>query len=111
MKKLLVTALVGSLLVGGVVLAKNTTSPEAKTCIKMHDLCASDEKVEAEKLDKCVDDMKRVKKLAGEKSFDKTAKCVDESSSCAAAVGCWGGGVGLGAMGEMMKGFGNAMTQ
>ena len=52
-----------------------------------------------------------MRKVAGDAAFEKSAKCIDESSSCAAAMGCLAGGVGMGAVGEMMKGFGTAVTR
>ena len=37
--------------------------------------------------------------------------CVQESTTCAAATGCMLGGVGVGALGEMMKGLGSALSR
>jgi hypothetical protein len=48
---------------------------------------------------------------AGDASFDKTSKCIDESRSCGAATGCMAGGIGVGTVGEIMKGFGTALTK
>jgi hypothetical protein len=111
-KKLVVIAVVGAALVGGIVLAKGASvasSPEGKACTKMADLCGAEGNWKD--LNECVDDMKKARKLAGDVPFERTAACIDESKSCAAAAGCWMGGVGVGAAGEMMKGFGTALTK
>lgn len=49
----------------------------------------------SEKLQSCVADLEKAK----------------ESNSCAAVSGCMMGGVGMGAVGEMMKGFGSALSR
>lgn len=113
MKKLIVVGLIGAAIVGGVVVASGASqasTPEGRACVKMADLCG-EQNASYKDLDKCVDDMKKARKLAGDSSFDKSAKCVQESNSCAAATGCWMGGVGVGAMGELLKGFGTAITK
>jgi hypothetical protein len=112
MKKILATLLVGSLVVGGVVLVKSASAaatPEGQTCVKMAELCSTDPK--ASDLDQCVDGMKKLRKMSGDVPFERSRKCIEESQSCAAASGCLMGGVGVGALGEMMKGFGTAVTK
>jgi hypothetical protein len=49
--------------------------------------------------------------MSGDVPFERSRKCIEESQSCAAASGCLMGGVGVGALGEMMKGFGTAVTK
>jgi hypothetical protein len=113
MSKILTTLLVGSVVVGGVVLVKGASAastPEGKMCVRLQDMCPRDD-AKPMTFDQCVDGMKDVRKMAGNASFEKSARCVEESESCAAATGCLMGGVGMGVMGEMMKGFGNAMTK
>src|SRR5687767_5432228 len=111
MKKILGVGLVGLAVVGTVVIAKAggvagiAMTPEGKTCRKLADLCAVDEK-SAKKLETCVEDLERAKKMVGEPSVKRSMECVQESNSCMAASGCMMGGVGMGAVGEMMKGFG-----
>ncbi|HEY8078932.1 MAG TPA: hypothetical protein VIF62_32595, partial [Labilithrix sp.] len=61
--------------------------------------------------DQCVDEMKQLRKMSGDPAFERSQKCIDESNSCAAASGCMLGGVGVGTLGELMKGFGNAMSK
>jgi len=113
MHKILGTLLVGAAVVGGVTLAKGAStaaSPEAKVCERLADLCSADPPKQTE-LDECVHDMKDLRKQAGSTSFEKTRSCIDESQSCAAASGCIVGGAGVGMVGEMLKGLGNAMTK
>ncbi len=114
-KKLIVVSVVGAGLVGGIVLAKGavaTSTPEGKACVRMAELCGyDDEDKKNEELEECIADMKKAHKLAGDKPFERSVSCIDESKSCAAAAGCMAGGVGVGAAGEMMKGFGTALTK
>lgn len=113
MKKVLATLLVGTMVVGGVTLVKGasqTSTPEGKLCVRLADLCPNDGPKPSD-FDECVGDMKDMRKVVGNASFDKTQRCVDESRSCAAASGCMAGGLGVGMVGEMMKGFGNALTK
>jgi hypothetical protein len=112
MKKILATVLVGGVVVGGVVLARGASlaaTPEGEVCLKVAELCSTDAK--AKDLEECVDGMKKLRKMSGDASFERSRKCIDESKSCAAASGCMMGGVGVGALGEMMKGFGAAITK
>jgi hypothetical protein len=113
MKKLVAVTVLGALVVGGVVLAQGpvkAATPEGRACVRMAELCGRED-AKSEDFDKCVDDMKSAKKMAGEPSFKRSLECIDESKTCAAAAGCWAGGVGMGAVGEMMKGFGSALTK
>lgn len=113
MKKLLGVAVVGSLLVGGIVLAKGTgkaSTPEGKMCTKLADVCPVKEKT-VSSFDTCVEKMEDLRKVSGQASFDRSERCVAESTSCAAAAGCLTGGIGMGAVGEYMKGFGTALSK
>jgi hypothetical protein len=113
MKKILATLLVGGLVVGGVVVVKGASAaatPEGKMCVRMAELCSTDAPKPAD-FEQCVDGMKKLRKMSGDASFEKSQKCLDESQSCAAASGCMVGGIGVGSVGEMMKGFGNAVTK
>ena len=113
MKKLLVVGLVGLAVVGAIVVVKGAgpaATPEGRTCIKMSDLCGSTDK-STEKLDKCIEGMQSAKKIAGTAAVERSMKCVEESTSCMAATGCMMGGVGVGALGELAKGFGNAVSK
>lgn len=113
MKKLLVVGLVGSAVIGTVVLAKGQgalATPEGKACTRMVELCET-EPMSSKDMDECVMDMKKARKLAGDANFDRSVQCTNEAKSCAAAAGCFAGGVGMGAVGEMMKGFGSALLR
>ena len=112
MKKLLLVALVGSAVVGTVVVASGASkaaTPEGKMCVRLAELCSTDQSTKD--FDECVDGMKQLRKMSGDRAFERSQQCVEESSSCAAASGCMMGGVGVGTIGEMLKGFGNAMSK
>jgi hypothetical protein len=112
MKKILGVGLVGAALIGVVVIAKGApaATPEGKTCIKMSELCGATD-ASSTKLDTCIADLERAKKVAGTPAMERSMACVQESTTCAAATGCMLGGVGVGALGEMMKGFGSALSR
>lgn len=112
MKKILGVGLVGAAVIGAVVVAKASgvaATPEAKTCIKLGELCGAEKS--GEKLDQCVDGLNQAKKMSGEPAVQRSMQCVQESTTCMAATGCMMGGVGMGALGEMMKGFGSAISR
>lgn len=116
MKKILGVGLVGAAIVGAVLIAKGAgavgvaATPEGKACRKLADLCVVDEK-SAKNLETCVEDFEKTKKLVGEAPVKRSMECIQESNSCMAASGCMMGGVGMGAVGEMMKGFGSALSR
>jgi len=115
MKKVVGVVLVGALVVGGIVVVKGApsislvVSEEGKTCARLGELC--DAQKSSEKLDQCVDEMKKMRQMAGDPAFERSRKCVEESTTCGAATGCMAGGVGMGAVGEMLKGFGSALSK
>lgn len=112
MKKILIVLFVGVAVIGIVALssgAAKTLTPEGKMCVKLGDLCGAEAK--ADKFEQCVDQMKKVRKVAGDPAFERSQKCLEESNSCGAATGCMAGGIGVGALGEMMKGFGSALQK
>ena len=113
MKKILGVGLVGAAVIGAVVVAQGAgpaATPEGKACIRVSDLCGVADRSTAS-LESCVADLEKAKKLAGPASVDRSMKCIEESDTCAAVTGCVMGGVGVGAMGEMMKGFGSALSR
>lgn len=113
MKKILGVGLIGAAVIGAVVIARAAgpaATPEGKACIRIHELCGIDGKTD-NALESCVADLEKAKKLAGAPNVERSMKCVEESNTCAAVTGCMMGGVGMGAMGEMMKGFGSALTR
>ncbi len=103
-----VAALGLSLLFGKkIVLA--LSSPETKACAKMGDLCG--QTGDKKSLDQCVDGLAQARKVAGTESVDKSTSCIQESKTCMAATGCMMGGVGVGAMKEIFKGFSSAVSK
>jgi len=118
MNKILGVGLVGAAVIGAVVIAKGAgavgiaATPEGKACLKLADLCVVDDRGKgAAKLETCVEDFEKTKKLVGEAPVKRSMDCIAESNSCMAASGCMAGGVGMGAVGEMMKGFGSALSR
>ncbi len=112
MKKILGVGLVGLIVVGAVVLANGAvraSTPEGKMCVKLAELCGANDKTSA-KLDSCIENLQNAKKIAGNNAVDRSMACVEHSDTCMAATGCMMGGVGVSALGEMMKGFGEALS-
>ena len=113
MHKILGTLLVGAAVVGGVTLAKGASTastPEGKMCARLEVVCHTDEP-DGISVEQCTHQMKEIRTQAGNASFDKSERCIEEAQSCAAAAGCMVGGIGVGMTGEMLKGLGNAMTK
>ena len=113
MKKILGVGLAGAAVIGAVVIAKGAgpaATPEGKACIRVSELCGVEDKSSA-KLESCVAELESAKKLAGPANVERSMTCIGEASSCAAVAGCMMGGVGVGAMGEMLKGFGSALSR
>ena len=113
LKKILGVGLVGAAVIGAVVIAKGAgpaATPEGKACIRVSELCGVDDK-STDKLASCVADLDKAKKVAGPANVERSMKCIEESNSCAAVSGCMMGGVGMGALGELMKGFGSALSR
>jgi hypothetical protein len=118
LNKLIAVGLIGAGLIGAVVIAKGSTAaavtavvmtPEGKACARMAALCPTNTS-DTTALQRCEDDMARARKVSGDANFERSAKCLDEATSCAAASGCLAGGVGVGAVGEALKGFGTALS-
>lgn len=115
-KKLLGAVLAGGLVVGTVVVAKGASqarlamTPEGRTCAKLAELCPRDAK-HAASLESCVQDLEDLRKVAGAPALERSMACIEESRSCTAAAGCLAGGAGVGVLGEMMKGFGSALSR
>ena len=115
MNKLLGVAVVGAAIVGVMVIAKGAgagplATPEGRACVKVRDLCQVDDASKKD-LSSCEEDLVKARKLAGPSGVDRSLKCIDTAQSCVAVSGCLMGGIGVGAAGEMMKGFGTALSQ
>lgn len=115
MKKLLyalafvTVAVLGVSLVFGKKIVLALSSPETKACVKLGDLCGQGGDTHA--LDQCVDGLHQARKIAGSASVDKSLTCIQGADTCMAATGCMMGGVGVGAMKEMVKGFTDAVSK
>jgi hypothetical protein len=81
---------------------------ESATCARLADLCStSDHPMDTSGCEKQLAD---ARKLAGDGNVVRTEQCLVDAKTCAAAQGCISGGVGMGAMGEFLKGLGSAMS-
>ncbi len=80
-----------------------------KLCVRLGELCGADPSKETRQ--SCVEDMQKMRKMSGDAAFERSQSCVAESKSCGAASGCMMGGVGVGTLGEVLKGFGTALFE
>ncbi len=82
---------------------------DADVCKRLADLCStSTQRVDAEQ---CGRDLADARKVSGPASVQRSEQCVAGATTCAAATGCLSGGVGMGALGEYLKGFGAALSR
>jgi hypothetical protein len=82
---------------------------DAASCSRLAALCStSNEKVDP---DECRKELADARKMAGAGNVEKSERCLAEANTCAAASGCLSGGVGMGAMGEFLKGLGAALSK
>jgi hypothetical protein len=73
------------------------------------ELCStSEQKVDGAQ---CRSQLADARKVAGAGNVEKSERCLVEANTCAAASGCLSGGVGMGAMGEFLKGLGSALSK
>jgi uncharacterized membrane protein len=114
MKKLLIVigilALVGG---AGAVVWVATASPERATCVRLGELCGSQNKELAD-LDKCMATMQEVHEAAGDERMEAMSACVDQADTCATAAGCMAGtgmSVLTEVMGDFLKGLGNTISK
>jgi len=78
-------------------------------CARLADFCStSREKVDVAE---CETKLADSRKLSGAGNVDRSETCIAEARTCAAATGCISGGVGVGAMGEFLKGVGSALSK
>jgi 2-oxoglutarate dehydrogenase E2 component (dihydrolipoamide succinyltransferase) len=91
-----------------------TTAPapamsDSAACARLAELCSTaDKKVDPSE---CEKDLADGRKLSGAAGVDRTESCLAEAKTCAAASGCVSGGIGMGAMGEFLKGLGSALSK
>ena len=108
MKKLLIVLGIAAVVVVLLVSVKKAAaSPERQACVHVGELCGNGGDVD--QLEKCADGFAKARKAAGDPAVERSLKCIEESKTCAAIAGCTLGGIGVGAMGEFMKGFGSAL--
>jgi len=82
---------------------------EATVCARLEALCSTTEKkVDASE---CEQQFADARKMSGEKNVERSEACVADAQTCAAATGCLAGGVGMGAVGEFLKGLGAAISK
>ncbi len=82
---------------------------DATACSKMAVLCStSDEKVDTAACERKLADGR---KLSGEANVERSIACLSEARTCAAATGCLAGGIGVGAVGEFLKGLGSSLSK
>jgi hypothetical protein len=82
---------------------------DVAACARLVDLCStSDQKVDSTDCQKQLAD---ARKMAGPGNVERSEQCLTDAKTCAAASGCLSGGVGMGAMGEFLKGLGGALSK
>jgi hypothetical protein len=101
----------------GIANAAATTTPNAAAapslsdttaCARLAELCStSDHNVDTSQCEKQLVD---ARKMSGEANVLRSEQCLGEAKTCAAATGCISGGMGMGAMGEFLKGLGTALS-
>lgn len=64
-------------------------SATRRACSRMAELCG--EKHDAKK---CEDDFAELRKIGGDESLEKPAKCMAEAKTCGEAAGCYAGAIG-----------------
>jgi hypothetical protein len=82
---------------------------DSAACAKMAALCStSDEKVDTAECERKLADGR---KLSGGANVQRSIACLAEAKTCAAATGCLAGGLGMGAVGEFLKGLGSSLSK
>jgi hypothetical protein len=82
---------------------------DVAACARLADLCStSDQKFDSNDCQKQLTD---ARKMAGAGNVERSERCLSDAKTCAAASGCMSGGVGMGAMGEFLKGLGGALSK
>lgn len=91
------------------VATAGSTTSDTTACARLSDLCStSDEKVDPPA---CMKQLADARKMAGPANVERSELCLADAKTCAAATGCISGGVGMGAMGEYLKGLGGALSR
>ena len=91
------------------VVPTDVVASDTAACARLSDLCStSDQKVDPAQCQKQLTD---ARKMAGPGNVERSEQCLADAKTCAAATGCMSGGVGMGAMGEFLKGLGGALSR
>jgi hypothetical protein len=91
------------------VVPTDVVASDTAACARLSDLCStSDQKVDPAQCQKQLTD---ARKMAGPANVERSEQCLADAKTCAAATGCMSGGVGMGAMGEFLKGLGGALSR
>lgn len=78
-------------------------------CARLAELCStSDAPVDASH---CTKKLADARKLSGAGNVEKSEACLGDAKTCAAASGCLSGGLGMGTVGEYLKGLGSALSK
>ncbi len=111
MKKLLLFVIVLGLVAAGGAWLLLRSTPERNVCTRTWELCGMGEG-KLEELERCVEDVEKLRQKADDATFQRTVKCVDQANTCAGAMGCLAGGAfddafdhAKRALGDFMKGF------
>jgi hypothetical protein len=81
---------------------------DTSACARLSELCStSDQHVNVAE---CEKELADARKMSGANNVARSEQCIADAKTCAAASGCISGGVGMGAMGEFLKGFGSALS-
>jgi hypothetical protein len=81
---------------------------DTTACTRLSELCStSDQRVNVAE---CEKELADARKMSGANNVARSEQCIADAKTCAAASGCISGGVGMGAMGEFLKGFGSALS-
>lgn len=85
------------------------TPSDADTCARLATLCeTSDQWVD---VGECNRKLADARKVSGPGNVDRAGQCISDAKTCAAAAGCMSGTVGLGTVGEFLKGIGSALSR
>ena len=104
MKSLLIV-LVLAAAAGALVYHFVLATPEARVCSRLTDLCGE------QGASSCESDFGKLRQALGTDALERTADCVDDSATCAEAVGCMASGLLRDGIEQLGKGIGRGLGQ
>jgi len=107
MKKLFAVLLIVALALAAGAWLLLRSSPERELCTRTWQLCKVGNP-RWDNLDKCVQDVGRMRDALGDESLERSVTCVKRANSCAGAMGCLAGGAfdnAKKAFGDFVEGF------